>query len=277
MIWIVFAAMLALVLAMLLRPLLRPVAIGAARVDYDLTVYRDQLDEIARDVDRGLLSADQADAARTEIQRRMLAAGESEKTARPIRVNAGKRAALTIVLVIPLATLGFYLALGAPELPDRPYAGRAAQIAEMHEKVNTIQAMVERLAERLKSDPADGKGWGMLGRSYRALGKIDEAKDAYAKAVKQLPGEVQPRIEYAILLLDEAEGETLPPDVVGLMGEVLAIDPGQPDALYFLGLDAAAKGDKIQARKLWTRLLDKLPADSPARGQVQQQLDGLKP
>ncbi|TAN55286.1 MAG: c-type cytochrome biogenesis protein CcmI [Magnetospirillum sp.] len=277
MIWIVFAVMLALALAGLLRPLLRPVAVGAARVEYDLAVYRDQLDEIARDVERDLLSAGQAEAARTEIQRRMLAAGESEKTIQPIRIKAGKRAAVTIALAMPLAALGFYLALGAPELPDRPYAGRAGQIAEMRQKVNTIQAMVDRLAERLKADPTDGKGWSMLGRSYRALGKIEEAKDAYAKAVKLLPGEVQARIEYAILLLDESETDTMPPEVVGLMGEVLAIDPGQPDALYFLGLDAAAKGDKARARKLWSRLLDKLPADSPARTQVQQQLDGLKP
>jgi cytochrome c-type biogenesis protein CcmH len=142
--------------------------------------------------------------------------------------------------------------------------------------MSTIQAMVTRLAERLKNDPTDGKGWAMLARSYRALGEVDAAKDAYDKAIKLLPGEVQPRIEYAILLLDEEEGSTLPAMVVRLMGEVLAVDPNQPDALYFMGLDAAMKGDKANARKLWTRLLNALPADSPARAQVQQQLDGVK-
>jgi cytochrome c-type biogenesis protein CcmH len=115
----------------------------------------------------------------------------------------------------------------------------------------------------------------MLGRSYRALGRMTEAKDAYAKAAKLLPKDIQARVEYAVLLLDEAEGDTLPPEVIRLMTEVLALDPGQPDALYFLGLDAAMAGDKAKARTLWTRLLDKLPPDSPARTQVQQQLDGL--
>ena len=277
MIWIIFAAMLGLTLLVLLRPLLRPQPAGAARVEFDLAVYADQLEEITRDIERGLLSADQAEAARTEIQRRMLAAGESEKAEIPVRIKAGKRVALAIVLVLPLLAGAFYLALGSPELPDRPYSGRAAQIADMRQRTATIQGMVDRLAERLKSDPSDGKGWAMLGRSYRALGRMDEAKDSYAKAAKLLPAEVQVRVEYAILLLDEAEGDTLPPEVVRLMAEALALDPNQPDALYFLGLDAAAKGEKTKAGKLWTRLLDKLPPDSPARSQVQQQLDGLKP
>ncbi len=277
MIWIVFSAMLALTLAVLLRPLLRPVAVGAARVEYDLMVYRDQLDEIARDVERGLLSADQADAARTEIQRRMLAAGESEKTIQPTTGKAGKRAALVLVAAIPLASIAGYLALGAPDLPDRPFSGRAAQIAEMRQKADTIQTMVNGLAARLRANPDDGKGWAMLGRSYRALGRMEESKSAYRKALRLLPREVQVRIDYGGMLLDEAETETLPPELVSVMGEVLAIDPNQPDALYFLGMDAAAQGNVAQARTLWTHLLDRLPDDSSARGQVQQMLDGLKP
>ena len=276
MIWIIFAAMLAVAVAVLLRPLLRPVPVGAARVDYDLAVYRDQLDEIARDVDRGLLSADQADAARTEIQRRMLASAESEKTAMPIRIKAGKRAALAIVVTMPLAAMAFYLALGAPELPDRPYAGRAAQIAEMRQKDSLIQGMVVRLAERLKANPDDGKGWAMLGRSYRALERIDEAKTAYRKAVKLLPKDIPTRIEYANLLLEEDDSASVPPEVVDLMREIQAVEPDQQEALYYLGIDAAAKGDKATARRLWTRLLGLLPPDSPGREQVQQQLDGLK-
>lgn len=275
MIWLIFGAMLALALAGLLRPLLRPVTVGAARVEYDLAVYRDQLDEIARDVERGLLSPDQAEAARTEIQRRMLAAGESEKSALPIRIKAGKRAALVIVVAMPLAALGFYLALGAPDLPDRPYSGRAAQIAEMRQKADTIEGMVNGLAARLKANPADGKGWAMLGRSYRALGRMEESKDSYRKAIQLLPSEIQVRVEYAGLLLDEMETDALPPDVVTLMEEVLVLDSGQPDALYFLGIDAASRGDKAKARQMWTRLLDRLPLDSQARPQVQQQLDGL--
>ncbi|RAU22995.1 c-type cytochrome biogenesis protein CcmI [Paramagnetospirillum kuznetsovii] len=276
MIWIVFTAMVALAVGGLLRPLLRPAPAAAARVDYDLAVYRDQLEEIARDVDRGLLSDDQATASRTEIQRRMLAAAETDKTAAPADQRAGKRAAMAIVLMLPLAALGFYLMLGAPELRDRPYSDRAAQIAEMKDRSSQIQAMVTRLAERLKADPNDGKGWAMLGRSYRAMGRIEEAMEAYDKAVKLLPGDIPVRLDYAALLLEESEGPSLPEAAMKLLRDIGAIDPDQPDSLYYLGLDAAAKGDKATARKLWTRLMTVIPADSPGRAQVQQQLDSLK-
>ncbi|OAN48114.1 c-type cytochrome biogenesis protein CcmI [Paramagnetospirillum marisnigri] len=276
MIWFVFAAMTALAVGGILRPLLRPTVASASRADYDLTVYRDQLEEITRDVERGLLSADQAEAARTEIQRRMLASAEAEKFLAKPDIRAGRRIAMAIVVVLPLFALGFYMSLGAPELPDRPYAGRAAQIAEMKERSATIQGMVSRLAERLKASPDDGKGWAMLGRSYRALGDVDGAIDAYGKAVKLLPGDVPVRVDFAVLLLDQADGSALPERAVGLLKEVLVLDPSQPDALYFVGLDAAMTGDKAKAATLWTRLLETLPPDSPGRGQVQQQIDGLK-
>ena len=275
MIWIVFGAMVALTVLVLLRPLLSKAAPLAARADYDLMVYKDQLGEIGRDIERGLMTEEQAASARTEIQRRMLAAAESGKAVAP-GAKGGKLAAVAIALGLPLLSLAVYLAFGAPGLPDRPYAERAAQIAEMKEKTATIQGMVARLADRLSQNPEDGKGWAMLGRSYRALGRIDEAKEAHVKAIALLPGEVQARIEYAVLLLDEAEGDALPVQATNLMEEVLALAPDQPDALYFVGLAAAQKGDSARARTLWARLLVQLPAESPARAQVQQSLDSLK-
>lgn len=275
MIWIVFAAMVALSLLVLLRPLLATPTASAARSEYDLMVYKDQLGEIARDVERGLLTPTQAEAARTEIQRRMLAATDGDKGTKVAAAKAGKVAPIVIGLMLPLLALVFYLPLGAPELPDRPYAGRAAQIAEMQEKNATIQAMVTRLAERLKQDPSDGKGWAMLGRSYRALGMPDEAKDAYRNAVTLLPEEVQARVELSIMLLEESEGDTLPAEAVTLLEEALAVNPDQPDALYFTGLSAAMKGEIPRAKARWNRLLLVLPADSPARGQVEKDMARL--
>ncbi len=276
MIWIVFAAMVLLAVLVLLRPLLRAPTAAALRSEYDLMVYKDQLGELARDVERGLLTQDQAEAARTEVQRRMLAAAEGDKGAKTVAAKAGKVAPIVITLLFPLLALMVYLPLGAPELPDRPYAGRTAQIAEMKERSATIQGMVTRLAERLKQDPSDGKGWAMLGRSYRALGQPDEAKDAYRNAITLMPDEIQARIELAIMLLEEAEGDALPDEAIARLEEVVAIAPDQPDALYFTGLSAAMKGEAPRAKARWNRLLMVLPAESPARAQVEKDMARLK-
>lgn len=276
MIWAVFAAMTGLALLLLLRPLLAKVPAAAARAEYDLVVYKDQLSEIARDVERGLLTADQAEAARTEIQRRMLTADAAGGAVATTSDKPGKVVPVLIAVSLPLLAAGLYLVLGVPWLPDQPYSGRAAQIKEMQDRASTIQGMVTRLAERLKADPSDGKGWAMLGRSYRAMGKVDEAKDAYRNAIRLLRDDPSPRVELAVMLLDEAEGDTLPPEAVDLMEQAVSLNPDQPDALYFTGLSAAMKGDTARAKARWNRLLMVLPADSPARGQLEKDMARLE-
>ncbi len=275
MIWIVFAVMVAAAVGVPLLPLLRPAArAAAARYEYDLTVYRDQLDEIGRDVERGLLSADQAEAARTEIQRRMLAAADNTgAAAAPVAGRKNWGIAAGIAVAVPLIALPFYGRLGAPELPDQPYAGRAAQLAQMRQQEASIQAMVSGLAQRLTKTPGDGRGWAMLGRSYRALGRFEEAKAAFEKAVALLPTEVGPKVEYATLLIDEAQG--LVPEAVFVLRDVLAINPNQPEALFFVGQAEAMIGNTDKAKVLLTRLYNLLPPESPARAEVKEALDSL--
>lgn len=276
MIWIIFAAMAAATVALLLVPLLRARPQALSRAAYDLTVYKDQLAEVDRELERGTLSADQADAARTEIQRRILALGDMGKGAAPQRSTA-KLAAALVAVVVPVVGFGVYVLLGQPNLPDQPFSGRKGQMAQMQGQADMIKAMVAQLSARLEKEPNDGKGWAMLGRSLRVMGETDKSMAAYRKAVALLPGDVQVRMEYGAVLLGQLQqGATLPPEFVRLMREVVAVDPKNPDALYFAGLSEAQTGNAAKARELWTRLLGLLPEGSDERKEVQEQLDALK-
>lgn len=276
MIWIAFAALTAATVALLLLPLLRARPQALSRAAYDLTVYKDQLAEVDREVERGTLRPDQADAARTEIQRRILGLGEMGKTTQSSR-RAALGAAAVIVLAVPVVGFGVYSVLGQPQLPDQPYTARAGKIAEMKDQAAMIKTMVAQLSARLEKEPNDGKGWAMLGRSLRVTGDMEKSVAAYKKAVALLPGDVQVRLEYGSVLLAEVpQGAQLPPEFVRLMREVVAVDPKNPDALYFTGLAEAQTGNAKKARDLWTRLLVLLPEGSEERSEVQQQLDGLK-
>ncbi|MCR6629593.1 MAG: c-type cytochrome biogenesis protein CcmI [Magnetospirillum sp.] len=276
MIWIVFAAMTVATIALLAVPLLRARPQAVSRAAYDLTVYKDQLAEVERELERGTLTADQAGAARTEIQRRILALGDTGKPT----AAAGRSRALAVavtVAVVPVIGFGVYSLLGQPQLPDQPYASRAAKIAEMKDQAATIRNMVDSLAARLEKSPNDGKGWATLGRSLRVLGEAEKSQAAYKRAVALLPGDVQVRLEYGAMLLSQVpEGAMLPPDFVQLMREVVAVDPKNPDGLYFLGLAEAQTGNDAKARDLWTRLLVLIPEDSEDRVEVQKQIDALK-
>jgi cytochrome c-type biogenesis protein CcmH len=266
-----------LVLGLLIWPLWRGTgAVPAQEGAYDLSVYKAQLGDLDRDLEQGLIETEDAKLLQVEIQRRILRVDQSavEKTVPIKRLWLAISAVLMTVMVF---AAGFYLVLGSPTVPDQPYAARAAQIHDMQVQVGKISEMVDQLAARLQEKPDDGKGWSMLGRSLRVLRQHDRAKTAYEHALKLLPNDIQVRLEYASLLIENLPaGTPLPEDFVTVMRDVLAINPDVPDALYFVGLAEAEAGHPDKAKALWGILLKKVPPESPDRAELQKQIDSLK-
>src|SRR6185437_15175448 len=110
---LIFTAVLPIVL-----PMLRAVRAEPDRRQFDKAVYRDQLAEVGRDLARGVLTEAEATGARLEIQRRLLAADASPS--RQQRLNRSPVLAACVALFAALGSLGVYLVLGAPMLPDMP-------------------------------------------------------------------------------------------------------------------------------------------------------------
>ena len=136
--WAVFAVAAALAAAALARPLLgRPSerAADAGRADFDMQVFRRQLADLEADRARGLVATGEAEAARLEIERRILAAAaETEREgAAGARGAGGRRRAGALALAaaigagVPALSLALYAAVGAPGEPDRPLAERPQQ------------------------------------------------------------------------------------------------------------------------------------------------------
>jgi len=275
MIWLIFAALTVATLLIVLVPFLKAQPTAQSRAEYDLTVYRDQLAEIDTELERGTLSTDQAEAARTEIQRRILALGAIGRNAGAVLGKPWKMA-VVIALVVPLLGFGVYVTLGHPFLPDQPYSARAEKIKEMQDQGEMVRNMVASLSAKLEKNPNDGKGWAMLGRSLRVMGEKDKAMAALRKAVALLPADTDSRMELAGLLLqDIPQGAVLPPEFVGLMREVLAVDPNNIDALYFAGIAAMQMGDTARAREMWTKVMVQLP-EGEDRTEIKKQIDELK-
>src|SRR5262249_35149467 len=131
-IWFAFAVLAALVVALVIWPLAATRNRDPQRAAYDVAVYRDQLKEIARDVERGLLTPAEAASARLEIERRLLASADAaERGGEPVARSAMAARVLTVVLavLVPLAAVAIYLVHGAPRVPDQPYEARAAERA----------------------------------------------------------------------------------------------------------------------------------------------------
>lgn len=182
--WVILACLTAIVLLVLLRPLAGAGPKGLAPEAFDAAVYRDQLSEIESDRGRGLIGEAEAEAARIEISRRLLAAGSKERA--PDRVKAsGLRARVAMIGVgaaLPLFALGFYLAYGSPRLPDQPLALRLQDPATNQ----NLEALVARVEARLREHPEEGEGWDAIAPVYMGGRRYADAADAYAQAIRLL-------------------------------------------------------------------------------------------
>ena len=153
--WVILAALTALVLAVLLRPLAASKREPAAQ-GFDAAVYRDQLAEVESDRARGLIGEEEAEAARIEISRRLLAADGKARAAGGDKTGgSGAKAAMVgIALALPMLAVGVYLLYGAPRLPDQPLAARLQDPANEQ----NLAALVAKVEARLREHPEEGEG-----------------------------------------------------------------------------------------------------------------------
>jgi len=260
MLWIALAVMTVLAVGLLLPALLRRAADAPTRAEYDLRVYRDQLAEIERDVERGLIDPEQAAAARTEIGRRLIAAGETaaaEAGATPA-TGKGRVAAAIVAVIVPVVAIGIYARLGDPELALH---GPSTQTAgESHD----MDALVAQLGERLKSRPNDATGWALYARSLAGLGRFAEAEPAFAKAIALNPKDADLAARYAETLIFRADG-SVTPAARKTLESALAVDRAEPRARYYLGLADRQAGRVREALERWIALEAESPADAPWR------------
>ncbi len=283
MIWILALALTAATLAFLLVPLLRrsqgPVP---ARAEFDMAVYRDQLAEVDRDLERGLLDAEQAEAARIEVKRRMLAAAGEPPAREAGSSRQGRPVVSTLVVaaLVPAAAFGLYLVLGMPQAPDRPLAARPAP-AETAQSPSgepgslspemSMEEAVALLASRLEADPRNLEGWLLLGRSYLSMERYPDAAEAYREAYALEPGRADVASAYGEALVAVADGQVTA-DARAAFEAAAARDPLDPRARYYMALFNAQRGDVKAALQGWVDLRAVSPPDSPWLAVVNQQI-----
>lgn len=219
----------------------------------NVAVYRSRLAELEADVAAGVTDASAAEQLRQELGQHLLEdvdpAADAAAASGPAPRHRLRAAALALLLA--LFAGGFYFTQGSWRTQQLiavaqrdPQAGQAM----------AIDAMVQRLATRLQTQPDDVEGWTMLGRSYFMLERYAEAAKAYAEANRR---SAEPDADRLI-----GEGEALAlardRDLLGrpreLFEQALARDPASPKALWYAGLAAAQAQDYRVARERWLKL-----------------------
>ena len=273
MLWLVLALMTAAAVFAVLWPLAR-----SRRVDgdaSDVVIYRDQLHEIERDRASGTIGTAEADAARVEVSRRLLAAADAQAPppADPaLRLRHRRWTAVAAFVVIPLGAICVYLVLGSPNLPGQPLAQRFAAPAD----ANSVAGLIARVETHLERNPDDGRGWDVVAPIYMRLGRFDDAIRAYRSALK-LEGETADRQASLGEALAGAAGGVITTDAKGAFERALVLDKSNPRAQFYLGLAAEQDGRASEAVDRWQSLIAHAPADAPWLAYVREALARVEP
>ena len=257
---IVAALLVVAVIALLLPPLWRaPRASGAAdRREANLAIFRDQISELERERHDGLLAEADFVSARNELQRRLLDEVQPATTTPAGNDSGGRKPALALLVIIPLAAAAGYTLLGSPRALDP--LQRQARLAPQQ-----IAEMVAGLVEKLRKNPDDSQGWVMLARSYKVMERFPEAAEAYSRAGTLVDQDAALLADYADVL-SRSHGGSLQGKPIELVERALRIDPDEPQALLLAGAAASDRQQFAAAATYWARLLAQLePGSEEAR------------
>lgn len=272
-IWILLSVMTAAAVLAVLWPLSRH-RVPQAAIDPDTQFYRDQIAEVERDQERGLLSEPEAEAAKAEAGRRLLrvtAQGGQGSDAVGEPALRRRRAVSALALsVVPLLALAIYGAYGSPHLTGQ---AQTARLGETRDQLDLATALT-RIEAHLAQNPNDGRGWELLAPVYLRLGRPDDAARAYESAVRLLGAEPN-RLANDGEALGAAKDGIVPADARAAFQQALQLDAAMPKARFYLARAAEQDGDPQKARAEYAAILASSPADAPWTPVVKEQIARL--
>lgn len=282
--WIGFALLTVFVIAALAYRALRDGAGAPAGEAADVAVYRDQLKAIETEREQGLLEAGEAEAARAELARRLLRAadapgalpaersGKSRATASAPAAQPARWAIASAAILIPIAAFAIYFRVGSPSMPGKPHAERVAQVGKGQHSMQDLLGMVEA---RLRDKPEDGQGWDVIAPIYLKQERFKDASHAYANAIRLL-GETPQRISGFAAALVMGNNGIVSRDAHAAFERLLAIQPGNPEARFWLAMAKEQGGDVAGAIADMEALAKAAPPDASWRQFVETRIAEMR-
>jgi cytochrome c-type biogenesis protein CcmH len=232
-------------LALLLRPFFRMSAsANASQRQLNAAILREQLAKLDQDLADGTLRQEDYAQARAEVQRRVLEDTSEEDAVATL--HAPKRTLVGLALVVPLVAIAVYVITGNPNsmsatgLAQRPTS-------------DDIERMVQGLADRLAKEPDNLKGWAMLAKSYKVMGRSVESEKAFERAGAFIEDDAQMLADYADVAATNANGN-LSGKPAALLEKALKVDPNNGMALWLAGTAAMNEKKYDRTLELWDRL-----------------------
>ncbi|MEY4960959.1 MAG: c-type cytochrome biosis protein CcmI [Pseudomonadota bacterium] len=257
---------------------------GVIRKAANVSIYRDQLAELESDLRSDVLSKEQYDQSKRELQQRMIQdvpEGESLATMVITSTNRGNIATITVLmLAIPLMAVSLYLWIGNTKgLTPQPISEQQSPMSgsgpESESGHQNFSSVLDSLIARLREQPNDVEGWIMLGRTYAIMQRFNEAKIAYEQVIALSPESPELLVDYADIVA-MTNGGSLQGEPMELVNKALSLSPKNPKALALAGTAAFEQKNFKQAASYWEKLLVQIPPESKLAQSVKESITEAK-
>jgi cytochrome c-type biogenesis protein CcmH len=269
MIWLFISVISALVSLLLLAPLLSRTS---SKMSDGLGAFTGQLAELERDQALDMISDAEAQSARLEINRRLLAASDSveDNEAPSFRLRRITVLAMGLPAILAVA---IYLQIGSPNLVANPPVARI-EPANLPDDP-TVLAAVDALIDRLAENPDDLEGWLLLGPYLMSTQQYGQAAIAFDRAISLAPPNADLFTAFGEAHLAANRGLVVPV-ARDAFENALELQPLHGRAQFFLALAWYQDGETARARESWTGIAQALPVGDPFRVMIEGQLDATR-
>jgi len=260
---IVTSIMVLVAFAFILPPLLgRSRPSGVVRNELNISIFKERLQELERDLENELLSSEQFDAAKSELERGLLQdVDEADAgTSAPIQKKQSPWGALITLILVPVVAAGFYMKLGSTDMLD----GSARAPVNLQEEVNQqhqVEDMIAGLETKLQQNPNDSKGWYMLARTYSALDRYADAVGAFERAYAITGDDAEILVNYAEALAMVDKGNFTGRSAK-MVERALELNPKHDKGLWIAGFAAFQQQKYQNAIAHWQKLAPRFPPES---------------
>jgi len=276
--WLVAVLLIVVTLLFLLPPLIQRLQRDSdkdsfGRDELNATIFKDQLSELEGDLSAGVITQEQFDGAKHDLERSFLQDANTEAdTSSVSQVDwvVGRSSAVVITVLVPILAVSIYNMLGSGKAGLHPEDARPQVQAEGHE--GTLEEQVRKLQDHLQQNPDDVEGWGMLARSYYFLKQYGAAAETFARtSALQQDSNAELLADYADALA-MANGRNMAGRPYELVKKALEIDPRLQKALWLAGTATYQSGNFEDTLGYWKRLLEIFPKGSENYLQIQKNI-----
>lgn len=261
--WIFSVAMIIVSLIFLLRPFFLEMKKNEIeRSTLNINITKERLAELDAELALDTITQAEYEQTREELEQALLfdiEQDQEEKAIKQVNTNTYNRyTRSSLLLSVPVLAVSLYFYLGQPELIDGVKKQAQEQTGHANGKdgksLESVDALIEKLAAKMKASPEDAEGWFMLARSYMSMGRYKEAVAALEKTNNLVPNNPAIMLRYADALT-MVSGGRLSGKPFELIKKAVAIKPDDPTGLWLIGMAYAEQGQHKKAISYWNLLL----------------------